>query len=176
MADDFTPLQQAFLKAVRPEPAGPPAPPRPHDCPFAAIVAGHAYPCRRHEDGQHRFAAHWPACPAPYCRARPGHRELHDIPPGQPEIADRPAADGDPDSDIITDKDGRRWHRKATGDQPCRCHRSFAMILPFHDGHCCFYPEGQTCHPDAVAAWERERDRRHGAVQAEQSGKDPADG
>lgn len=47
--------------------------------------------------------------------------------------------------------------------EPCQCHSSFAYIAPMHDGHCCFQPATQTCHPAEVAAWEAERDRRWGA-------------
>ena len=43
---------------------------------------------------------------------------------------------------------------------PCQCHQSFAYITNRHGGHCCFFPETQTCHPDEVAAWERERQRQ----------------
>lgn len=46
--------------------------------------------------------------------------------------------------------------------EPCRCHRSFAYVTGIHEGHCCFFPASQTCHPDEVAEWERERDRRQG--------------
>lgn len=45
-------------------------------------------------------------------------------------------------------------------EPPCKCHQNFAYIAPIHSGHCCFLPESQTCHPEEVAAWEAERDRR----------------
>lgn len=48
-------------------------------------------------------------------------------------------------------------------DEPCRCHRSYAMVSPFHAGHCCFWPASQTCHAEEVAEWERENKRWHGA-------------
>lgn len=43
---------------------------------------------------------------------------------------------------------------------PCPCHKSFAAISPAHPGHCCFFPDGQTSHPQEVAEWERQRDLR----------------
>lgn len=47
-------------------------------------------------------------------------------------------------------------------DQPaCRCMQTFAFITPTHDGHCCFVPHTQTCHPVEFAAWKTERDRRN---------------
>ena len=58
----------------------------PHSCDVTAELGGTAYQCREHRDGKHFFAARWPACPAPWCRSEPGHRELHDIPPGTPEV------------------------------------------------------------------------------------------
>ena len=52
-------------------------------------------------------------------------------------------------------------HAPAHGTEPpCQCHTSFAYISPMHGGHCCFQPATQTCHPEAVARWEAERDRR----------------
>lgn len=42
-------------------------------------------------------------------------------------------------------------------DDPCKCHQNFAYIAPFHSGHCCFYPEMQTCHKEEVAEWKRKR-------------------
>jgi hypothetical protein len=126
MADEpLTPLQQAFMAAVRPEPAGRITAPPPHDCPFAALVDGYVYPCRSHKDGYHHFAARWPACPAPYCRSEPGHRELHDIPSGRAVIADRSyvirdedaGIAGDPDSEVIYDRDGHGWHRWSRKDK-----------------------------------------------------------
>jgi hypothetical protein len=45
-------------------------------------------------------------------------------------------------------------------EQPCKCHQSFAYIAPRHGGHCCYFPESQTCHPAEVAEWERQRDAR----------------
>jgi hypothetical protein len=61
-----------------------------HDCAVTAEVGGTGYQCREHRDdaghAYHVFAAHWPACPAPWCRLEPGHRDLHDIPFGTPEI------------------------------------------------------------------------------------------
>lgn len=38
-------------------------------------------------------------------------------------------------------------------DQPCRCLNNHTFIAPLHEGHCCFHPANQTCHPDEVAAW-----------------------
>jgi hypothetical protein len=69
-------------------PAEAQAAPRPHSCTRVAIVGGIRYPCRSHEGDVHHFAAHWPACPAPFCRLEPGHRGLHDIPFGKAEYAD----------------------------------------------------------------------------------------
>jgi hypothetical protein len=54
-----------------------------HTCNGVAVVGDDRFPCRFHEDGWHHFAAHWPACPAPYCKLPPDHRGLHDIPPGK---------------------------------------------------------------------------------------------
>lgn len=121
MADKPTILQRAILGAVRGETQRSPAPP-PHDCEFTAILGGLAYPCWNHDDGQHHFAARWPACPAPYCRLAPGHRTLHDIPPGRPVISDRRAVErdedkgipGDPDSEVFYDKAGHGWHLHIT--------------------------------------------------------------
>lgn len=44
--------------------------------------------------------------------------------------------------------------------EPCQCHNSHAAVIPFHSGHCCFYPETQDCHPDAVVEWVAEHERR----------------
>jgi hypothetical protein len=55
------------------------------DCSVVAVVSGTVYPCRSHKGGKHHFAAHWPACPAPFCRLEPGHRGLHDVPAGKAE-------------------------------------------------------------------------------------------
>lgn len=60
-------------------------------CPVVAIVGVTVYPCRSHEGGQHHFAAHWPACPAPFCRLPPDHRGLHDVPAGHAEEVDTSA-------------------------------------------------------------------------------------
>lgn len=49
--------------------------------------------------------------------------------------------------------------RETTADAPCRCHQSWAYISPIHEGHCCFHVTA-TCHPQEVAVWEQERDRR----------------
>lgn len=162
--EKLTPLQEAFLAAVRGEAPDSPAQ-RPHDCGFTAIVGGYAYPCHAHKDGQHHFAARWPACPAPFCRLKPDHREPHDIPAGHVVLTDRAAAEGDPGEEVIHDRAGRGWHRWSADVKPCRCHRSFASITPFHEGHCCFFPPGQTCHPEEVAEWERQRDLRHAGAQ-----------
>jgi hypothetical protein len=62
------------------------------DCTRIAVVGDTAYQCRSHEDDVHHFAVHWPACPAPWCRLKPGHRTLHDIPSGKPEFKDAPPA------------------------------------------------------------------------------------
>lgn len=102
MADEpLTPLQAAFLEAVRPTPAG--RPPRlpaqdplaAHSCLHAAVVVDGDrkawYPCRSHEGGKHNFAAHWPACPAPWCRLPYSHYKagtMHDIPSGTAEYHD----------------------------------------------------------------------------------------
>jgi hypothetical protein len=45
--------------------------------------------------------------------------------------------------------------------RPCQCHNA-ATVVPFHNGHCCFWPTTQTCHPEAVAEWERLMERQHG--------------
>jgi hypothetical protein len=63
-----------------------------HDCQVTAELGGTTYQCREHpeSDGKsttHRFALHWPACAAPWCRLKPGHRGLHDIPSGKPAIS-----------------------------------------------------------------------------------------
>ncbi len=85
----LTLLQAAVLEAVRPTPAG--RPPRAaHECLHAAVVVTPKgervwYPCRSHEGGKHHFAAHWPACPAPWCRLPYSHYlegTMHEIPPG----------------------------------------------------------------------------------------------
>jgi hypothetical protein len=54
-------------------------------CSVVATVGADRYPCRSHEGGVHHFAAHWPACPAPFCKQPPDHRGLHDIPSGKAE-------------------------------------------------------------------------------------------
>lgn len=63
-----------------------------HGCLHAAVVADGDrrvwYPCRSHEGGVHRFAAHWPPCPAPWCRLPAAHAEagtMHDVPGGTVE-------------------------------------------------------------------------------------------
>ena len=38
---------------------------------------------------------------------------------------------------------------------PCRHLDDFAAVTNFHDGHCCFWPASQDCHPAEVAEWER---------------------
>jgi len=48
--------------------------------------------------------------------------------------------------------------------EPCQCHASFAAVSPTHPGHCCFWPLAQSCHPEAVAEWERQRVLRHPRV------------
>ena len=66
-----------------------PKPPTPQGisaCSLVAFVGENRYPCRSHDDGKHHFAAHWPACPAPFCRLEAGHRGLHDVPSGAAEI------------------------------------------------------------------------------------------
>jgi hypothetical protein len=60
-------------------------------CPVMAEAGTNRYPCRSHEGGVHHFAAHWPACPAPFCKLPPDHRGLHDIPPGSAEVVDTSA-------------------------------------------------------------------------------------
>jgi hypothetical protein len=89
----LTLVQAAFLEAVRPTPAGrPPRLPAPDPCLRAAVVVDGDrkvwYPCRSHEGGAHHFAAHWPACPAPFCRLPPEEGHLHDIPSGVVEYHD----------------------------------------------------------------------------------------
>lgn len=54
-------------------------------CAHVAIVGTTRYLCWSHEGGVHHFAAHWPACPAPFCKLPPDHRGLHDIPFGKAE-------------------------------------------------------------------------------------------
>jgi hypothetical protein len=109
VADEpLTVLQAALLEAVRPTPAG--RPPRRHaPDPLAAHGCLHAavlvtprgeriwYPCRSHDGGVHHFAAHWPACPAPWCRLPAAHAAegtMHDIPPGTVEYHDETGAAG----------------------------------------------------------------------------------
>lgn len=103
MADEpLTPLQAAFLDVVRPLPAGrtrtaalQATPPVTWDgCLHAAVVidSGHRvwYPCRSHDGGAHHFAAHWPPCPAPWCRLPASHAAegtMHDIPGGTVVLA-----------------------------------------------------------------------------------------
>lgn len=41
---------------------------------------------------------------------------------------------------------------------PCRCLHSHAAVTPMHSGHCCFWPESQTCHLDEVADWQADHD------------------
>lgn len=61
-----------------------------HGCLHAAVVVTPGgervwYPCRSDEGGKHHFAAHWPACPAPWCRLPYSHYldgTMHEIPPG----------------------------------------------------------------------------------------------
>jgi hypothetical protein len=69
--------------------------PRPRDCLHAAVVVDGErrvwYPCRSHDGGAHHFTAHWPACPAPWCRlpaSHYAHGTMHDIPGGTVEIHD----------------------------------------------------------------------------------------
>jgi hypothetical protein len=57
-----------------------------HDCQVTAELGGTTYSCQEHKGGKHVFAAHWPKCPAPWCRLPPGHRSLHDVPAGTPKI------------------------------------------------------------------------------------------
>ena len=64
-------------------------------CLHAAVVIhrGHRvwYPCRSHDGDVHHFAAHWPVCPAPWCRLPFEHYlagTMHDIPPGRVEYHD----------------------------------------------------------------------------------------
>ena len=42
--------------------------------------------------------------------------------------------------------------------EPCKCHQTFASVIPFHTGHCCFFPESQNCHQDEVAEWIRRKE------------------
>jgi len=64
-------------------PAGTSAPVPPHTCNVAAVVGSDVFRCRSHEDSAHHFAAHWPMCPAPFCKLPPDHEGLHDIPAGK---------------------------------------------------------------------------------------------
>jgi hypothetical protein len=59
-----------------------------HTCLVVAVIGTDRYPCLSHEGGipAHHFAVHWPPCEAPWCRLPPGHRGLHDIPSGRPQI------------------------------------------------------------------------------------------
>lgn len=67
-----------------------------HGCLCAAVVVTPSgdriwYPCRSHKDGMHHFAAHWPKCPAPWCRLPYSHYlegSMHDIPPGTTVIVE----------------------------------------------------------------------------------------
>jgi hypothetical protein len=112
MADEpLTLVQAAFMEAVRPTPAGrPPRMPAPvvpdalaaHGCLHAAVVVYRGrkvwFPCRSHEGGRHNFAAHWPACPAPFCRLAYSHHEagtMHDIPAGTVEYHDTTGKEAD---------------------------------------------------------------------------------
>lgn len=63
-----------------------------NSCGKVAIVGGRRFPCLSHENGQHHFVAHLPACPAPFCKLPPGHRELHDIPAGRAEVVEDDSA------------------------------------------------------------------------------------
>jgi hypothetical protein len=110
MADKpLTLVQAAFLEAVKPTPGGRrprmPAPVAPdplaaHGCLHAAVVvSGNRrvwFPCRSHEGGRHNYAAHWPKCPAPFCRLPYSHYlkgTMHDIPSGTVEYHDAIGAD-----------------------------------------------------------------------------------
>jgi hypothetical protein len=103
MADEpLTLLQAAFMEAVRPSATGRAPGPVPglraaHDCLRAAVVVDgdHRvwYPCRSHEGDRHHFAAHWPACPAAWCRLPPELGHLHDIPGGTAEYHDEIGVD-----------------------------------------------------------------------------------
>lgn len=73
-----------------------------HGCLHAAVVVDGDrrvwYPCRSHEGGVHHFAAHWPACPAPWCRLSYSHFQagtMHDIPGGFVEYHDAIGVDRD---------------------------------------------------------------------------------
>jgi hypothetical protein len=66
-----------------------------HACLHAAVVVNGDrcvwYRCRSHDDGKHHFAAHWPACPAPWCRLPYSHYlegTMHDVPGGTVEVHD----------------------------------------------------------------------------------------
>jgi hypothetical protein len=62
-------------------------------CGLVALVGDDLYPCHGgHKTGDHIFAARLPACPAPFCKLPPGHRDLHDIPSGQAEVYSAPYA------------------------------------------------------------------------------------
>lgn len=58
-----------------------------HACDLVAVIGTVRYPCYRHQDGVHWFGANgMNTCAAPFCRLPHGHRELHDIPAGKPEV------------------------------------------------------------------------------------------
>jgi hypothetical protein len=74
-------------------------------CLHAAVVIGPGgkrtwFPCRSHEGSTperaiHHYAAHWPACPAPWCRLPYSHfleGTMHDIPSGTVEYHDHAGA------------------------------------------------------------------------------------
>jgi len=66
-----------------------------HECTLVAVIGKDRFPCRRHADGVHWFAAHISACPAPFCRLPFGHASLHDIPAGRPKVINTSAPEAD---------------------------------------------------------------------------------
>lgn len=89
------------------------------DCPFAAVVGESVYPCRSDEGGRHHFAAHWPACPAPFCRLPAQHREgLHDIPGGRAEVVNTAARGCGRCHRVLVDDDGDGWYYQAPFTDP----------------------------------------------------------
>jgi hypothetical protein len=120
-----------------------------HDCQVTAELGGATYPCQEHRDGKHVFAAHWPKCPAPWCRLPPGHRSLHDVPAGTPKIT-APVAE----------------IRALTVKQP------YAHLI----AHCGKTPENRTratpyrglvaVHAGAYSRWDRDAESSPAAVKA----------
>jgi len=77
-----------------------PGPLAAHGCLHAAVVVWKDrrtwFPCRSHDGGRHHYAAHWPACPAPFCKLPYNHcleGTMHEIPSGTAEYHDAIGAD-----------------------------------------------------------------------------------